>query len=125
MRVHFKYSKPFPNPKASSINPPITINDAKDLTFDILNMNSLVLDIKYHVEIYKTIMNLCRCMLSHKVDYVRETFEEGLQMKNEEENSNTHLHHLWFIKMLREHELHVPKCLKMSRQLKKDSMKIF
>ena len=110
------YSKAKPRP----IDRPISIDDAKDLTIDLLDVDTLVADTKYHKNTHKTIMLLRRFMHSHKVDYAQDTFKEGLNLTAEEKNNNKLLHQIWLIRILGGNRLHVQQALTIYRQRKRD-----
>ena len=105
-----------PNPA----NPPITLNDAKGLMTNIINVQLLVEDKSYHIPTHQPLMSLRKFMRTHEVDCAGESFKQGLLLSEEELDYIQLMHHLWFVKILGVTQAQVQMCLEMNREKMRD-----
>ena len=92
--------KAFTEHKPKEAIPQITINDVQETLSDMLNPDRLVKDRLLHVPSNKPTIYLRKFVHSHEIDYVRDSFKEGIQFAPEEFNSNLPMYKLWFMKCL-------------------------
>ena len=87
LKLHAKHE---PNPA----NPPITLNDAKDLMTNIMNVQRLIEDKSYHIPTHQPLMPLRKFMQFRGVDYAGESFKQVLLLSQEELDYIQLMHHL-------------------------------
>ena len=59
-------------------SPPFSINDEKDVTVNMISVTAAIQDPEYHVNPNKRVIWLRRFMKTHKVDYVKDSYLEGI-----------------------------------------------
>ena len=64
--------------------PPLSINDAKDVIANLINISTAAQNPKYHENHNQPVIWLRRFMKAHNVNYVKELYQEELQFTQDE-----------------------------------------
>ena len=80
-------------------NPTFSIDDAKDVTANLINLVSIIEDPEYYKNVNKPIIWLRIFMKAHGVDYVGDSYKEGLQFTSNEATDDSFRQHLWFLEL--------------------------
>ena len=91
--------KKFARYEPNQENPPFSINDTKDVTANLINFSNAVQDPKYRDSPKKLVIWLRRFMMAHNVDYVKESYLEGIQFMQDEVTDVSLKHRLWFLRL--------------------------
>ena len=59
-------------------SPPFSIKDAREVTANLSSVTAAIQDTKYHVNTNKSVIWLRRFMKAHNVDYVKDSYLEGI-----------------------------------------------
>ena len=65
-------------------SPLFSINDAEDVTVNLISVIVAVQDPKYHINPNKVVIWLRRFMKEYNVDYVKDSFLEGIHFTQDE-----------------------------------------
>ena len=60
------------------VSSPFSIKDAKDVTANLVSVTAAIQDLKYHVNPNKLELWLRRFMKAHNIDYVKDSYLEGI-----------------------------------------------
>ena len=66
--------------KPNHESPPFSINNARDVTVNLIRVTAAMQDPKYHVKPSKSLIWLRRIMKAHYVDNVKDPYLEGIQI---------------------------------------------
>ena len=80
-------------------SPPFSINDAKDVTANLISITGAIQDLKYRVNPNKPVIWLRRFMNSHNIDYVKSSYLEGIHFTQDKTTDVSLNHRLWFLKL--------------------------
>ena len=80
-------------------SPPFSIDDAKDVTANIISVNAAIQDPKYRLNPNRPEICLRRFMKAHSVDYIKETYSEGIHFTRDETTPVSLKHPLWLLKL--------------------------
>ena len=78
---------------------PFSINDAKDVTANLISVTAAISDPKYHLNPNKPVIWLRRFMKAHDVDYVKDSYLEGIHFTQDETTAVSLKHRLLFHKL--------------------------
>ena len=85
--------------ETSHESPPFSINDAKDVTANVISVTAAIQDPKYHVNPIKQVILLRRFTKAHNVDNVKDSYLEKIHFTQYETTDVLLKHHLWFLKL--------------------------
>ena len=79
-------------------SPPFSINDAKDVTVNLISGTVAIQDPKYRVSPSKPVIWLRRFMKVHRVDYVKDSYLKGIHFTQYETTDVSLEPRLWVLK---------------------------
>ena len=97
-------------------NSPFSIDDAKDVTPNLINLASIIENPEFYKNVKTPIIWLRRFMKAHGVDYVGDSYKEDLQFKNDEASYDSFQHHLWFLKLQGATQQQIKHSVKLYRE---------
>ena len=115
------FSRYEPNHESS----PFSIKDAKDVTEDLISVTAAIQDPKYHVNPNKPVIWLRRFMKAHNVDYVKDSYLEGIHFTQDETTDVSLKHLLWFLKLQGATQQQIQKSLAQHRKVLKEGSSNF
>ena len=96
------------------------INDAKDVTASLISVTGAIQDPKYHVNHNKPVIWLRRFMKAHNVDYVKDSYLEGIHFTQDETTDVSLKHRLWFFKLQGATQQQIQQSLALHRKVVKE-----
>ena len=79
--------------------PSDSINDANGVAAILISVTAAIQDDKYHVSLNKPVLRLHGFMKAQKVDYVKDSYSEGINFTIDEATDISLTHRLWFLKL--------------------------
>ena len=80
-------------------SPPFSINNAKDVTVNLIDVSTAVKNPKYHDGPSKAEIWLRKFMKAHNVDYVKDSYLEGIEFTQDKATDVSLKQQLWFLKL--------------------------
>ena len=103
-------------------SPSFSINNAKDVKANLISVTAAIHDPKYHVNPNKAVIWLRRFMKALNVDYVKDSYLEGIQFPKDETTDVSLKYRLWFLKLQGPAQQQIQQSLTLHRKvLKKGS----
>ena len=97
-------------------NSPLSIDDEKDVTENLINTSNAFQDPKYNDNPDKPVIWLRIFMKAHIVNYVKESYLEGEQFMQDELAEVSLKHRLWLLKLQRASQLQIQQSLALDRK---------
>ena len=101
-------------------SPPFSINDAKDVTANLISVTAAIQDPKYHVNPNKSVIWLRSLMKAHKVDYVTDSYLEGIHFTQDGTTDVSLKLRLWLLKLQNATQQQIQQSLALHRNVLKE-----
>ena len=83
----------------SGESPPFSINSAKNVTDNLISTTAAIQDLKYHVTPNNSVILLRRFMKAYNIDYVNDSYLEGIHITHDETTDVSQKHRLLLLKL--------------------------
>ena len=97
-------------------SPPFSIRDGKDVTASLISVTAGLQHPKYHVNPNKLVIWLRRFMKAHNIDYVKDSYPEGVHFTPEETTDVSLKHRLSFLGLRGETQQQIQQSLALRRK---------